>query len=524
MMEAGLLKSNFWQACPLLTSLISTLKTREPVKLIHKFFLAFFITNISLVGMMFVFIYMNFATEFNDFVEQEEQKHVARVRQQLIAIYSEVGSWQSITENTRLWRAIVEPNRKPIKPKADQQRDNANDAPPQAKQNDITNDLEPKPKQLPASLQWINLPEDLLKTGQRISLYDQNKQVVVGKPSLNDNSHIGPIILQNKVIGWIGLVPSRLVENSPAKAFLTAQLHNYFMITLLVILLAFIMAIVLSRHLIKPIKQIVAGTSELNKGNFASRIAPLTKDELGTLSHNFNELAYTLEQNQQMRFQWVSDTSHELRTPLTVLRSHLLAVQDGVFVADEKRIELLIKQVDNLNHIVDDLAQLAHSDTANLTYQAVKIDVVEVFKQTLESYTARFNEHELTVNSDELSSAGDCIVSGDKDRLQQLFANLLENTCRYTHQGGQVNISAHTVANKVELILQDSAPGVLPEDQRQLFERFYRVEKSRSREHGGSGLGLALCKQIVEAHGGTISLQNSPLGGLEVKIVLPLAG
>jgi two-component system sensor histidine kinase BaeS len=80
------------------------------------------------------------------------------------------------------------------------------------------------------------------------------------------------------------------------------------------------------------------------------------------------------------------------------------------------------------------------------------------------------------------------------------------------------------VANKVELVLQDSAPGVLPEDQRLLFERFYRVEKSRSREHGGSGLGLALCKQIVEAHGGTISLQNSPLGGLEVKIVLPLAG
>ena len=537
MTEAGLLKSNFWQDCPLLTCLIPTLKTRAPVKLIHKFFLAFFITNISLVGMMFVFIYMNFATGFNDFVEQEEQKHVARVRQQLIAIYSEAGSWQSITENTRLWRAIVEPNRKPIKPKANQQRDNTNglqrqaqlnnttsDTQQQASSNHIANNLEPKPKQLPASLQWINLPEDLLRTGQRISLYDQNKQVVVGKPNLNDNSHIGPIILQNKVIGWIGLVPSRLVDNSPAKAFLTAQLHNYFMITLLVILLAFIMAIVLSRHLIKPIKQIVAGTSELNKGNFTSRIDPLTKDELGTLSHNFNELAYTLEQNQQMRFQWVSDTSHELRTPLTVLRSHLLAVQDGVFVADEKRIELLIKQVDNLNHIVDDLAQLAHSDTANLTYQAVKIDVVEVFKHTLESYTARFNEHELTVNSDALSSAGDCIVSGDQDRLQQLFANLLENTCRYTHQGGQVNIGAHTVANKVELILQDSAPGVLPEDQRQLFERFYRVEKSRSREHGGSGLGLALCKQIVEAHGGTISLHNSPLGGLEVKIVLPLAG
>lgn len=451
---------------------------------------------------MFVFIYMNFASAFNNFVEQEEQKHVSSVKQQLISLYSEVDSWQSITQNMRLWRAIVEPNKTMVKPNP---------------QNDAD-------KQDPPSLLWITLPEDLLKTGQRISLYDQNKKVVVGKANINDNPHIETIILEDKVIGWIGLVPSRLVENSPATSFLTSQLHNYFMITLSVILLAFLMAILLSRHLMKPIQQIVAGTNELNKGNFSSRITQSTKDELGTLSNNFNELAYTLEQNQQMRFQWVSDTSHELRTPLTVLRSHLSAVQDGVFVADEKRIELLITQVDNLNHIVDDLAQLAHSDTANLTYRDVKVDVIAVCAQTLESYTARFKQHALRINSDALKNAVPCIVNGDKDRLQQLFANLLENTCRYTHQGGQVNIAVNIINNTVELRLQDSAPGVAPEDQTKLFERFYRVEKSRSREHGGSGLGLALCQQIVEAHDGKISVQNSPLGGLEVKLVLPLAG
>ena len=150
------------------------------------------------------------------------------------------------------------------------------------------------------------------------------------------------------------------------------------------------------------------------------------------------------------------------------------------------------------------------------------MDVIEVLQQTIENYTARFQEHKLAVNSDALKSAQPCIVRGDKDRLQQLFANLLENTCRYTHEGGQVNIKINTLNDKLALIIQDSAPGVSSKDQGKLFERFYRVEKSRNRNFGGSGLGLALCKKIVEAHGGDISLQDSPLGGLEVKVTLPV--
>ena len=456
---------------------------------------------------MFVFIYMNFSAEFNSFVEKAEQKHVTNVKQKLILFYTDADSWQPIAQDINLWRSIVDPEEKPVRTEANK------------------DDKKKKKTKLESpSLQWINHPEDLLKTGKRISLYDQDKKVVVGRTTLNENAQIEPILLQNEIIGWVGLVPSRRVKNSPAKAFLNAQFHNYFIFTLLVILLAFIMAIVVSRHLTKPIKQIVLGTNELTKGNFASRITPTTQDELGTLSNNFNELADTLEQNRHMRYQWMSDTSHELRTPLTVLRSHLLAVQDGVFVADENRINILISQVDNLNHIVDDIAQLSHSDTANLTYEDADIDLIAVFEQTLENYTARFEQQALTVNSDALKSAEQCIVRGDKDRLQQLFSNLLENTCRYTHKGGRVGITLNRNDNKVELVLQDSAPNVLPEDRSQLFERFYRVEKSRNREYGGSGLGLALSKQIVEAHGGHISLEDSPLGGLEVRISLPLAG
>ncbi len=459
-----------------------------------------------LVGLMFVFIYLTFSTGFNRFVEQEEQKHVNVVKQQLVELYGQSNSWQPISQNIQLWRSIVEQKAKPKElKKADK------DQPPKPKINSLS----------PAFL-WINLPPGSLKTGQRISLYNANEQVIVGRDYLRDNPQIEPILLNRNIIGWIGFEPSRLVESSPAKAFLTAQFHNYFMITLCVILLAFIVSIALSRHLMKPIRGIVAGTNALKSGDYSNRITSLTQDELGILSANFNELAETLEQNQKMRTQWVSDTSHELRTPLTVLRSHLLAVQDGVFVPDEKRIALLIKQTDNLSRIVDDLTQLAHSDATILTYTDKCLDIIQVFEGSLEDFALRFKQQGLVVHSVALKRAGKCMIRGDKERLHQLFINLLENTCKYTHPGGQLNIVVNKTDSQIELVLQDSAPGVSPEDQDKLFERFYRVEKSRHRGLGGSGLGLALCKQIVEAHSGDISLHSSPFGGLAVQICLPL--
>ncbi|MGJ8580722.1 MAG: ATP-binding protein, partial [Psychromonas sp.] len=466
------------------------------MKLIHKFFLAFFITNITLVGVMFVFIYLNFTTEFNHFVEKQEQKHFSEVKQQLTQFYAKANSWETIAYNNQLWRSIVEP----------QQKNNKNNT-------SLDNS--------PPSLLWLQLPGNLLKTGRRISLYNQQKNVIIGREKIDENPLIEPILVNNKVVGWMGLVPSKLSANSPAEAFLNAQLHNYIIITLLVIMLACLMAVLLSKHLTNPIQKIVVATNELNKGNFNSRITLLSQDELGTLSNNFNELANTLQENQQMRFQWVSDTSHELRTPLTVLRSHLIAVQDGVFVADNKRISLLLDQVNNLNLIVDDLSQLAHSDTASLHYHFKALDIAKLLQHTLSSYSARFTQCKLNVAPLNIDSAVNYQVYGDQERLQQLFINLLENVCRYTNQGGQLNIYLKQVNQYIELSFADSAPGVNKQEQEKLFDRFYRVEKSRSREHGGTGLGLALCQQITQAHKGRISLQDSPLGGLQVTLTLP---
>lgn len=476
------------------------------MKLIHKFFVAFFVTSMVLVSLMFVFMYLTFSTGFNHFVEKEEQKHVQTVKQHLIDYYQESKSWQAMSQDTRLWRSVV----------------GSQTPPNDSKKVSKGSLLKPKKEVSSPAFLWVKLPPGSLKTGQRISLYDINRNVVVGREAIDDNPQIETIMLNGHVIGWIGFEPSSLVESSPAKAFLSAQFHNYFMVALGVILLAFVVSIALSRHLMKPINAIVAGTNALKNGLYTTRMTLTTQDELSVLSNNFNELAYVLQQNEEMRSQWVSDTSHELRTPLTVLRSHLLAVQDGLFQPDEKRIALLIKQTDHLEHIVNDLTQLANSESATLIYKKAPINIIEVLNACIDDFSPRFEQQSLMVERDTLQKLPQMMVQGDQDRLQQLFVNLLENTCKYTQTAGKLCVHATQASHYVELVLEDSAPGVSSQDLQKLFDRFYRVEKSRHRDLGGSGLGLALCKQIVEAHGGEISLHNTSLGGLKVVVHLPL--
>ena len=273
-----------------------------------------------------------------------------------------------------------------------------------------------------------------------------------------------------------------------------------------------------------PIKQLMGGTNRLIAGNYKNRISKTSRDELGMLSDNVNVLAETLEKNQKNRYQWMSDTSHELRTPLTVLRAQLIAIQDGIFVADEKRVQLFIDEIDNLSHLVNDLYQLSSSDAGGLTYQKIELNPITLLITLIDNFNAKFEQHSLTIDYPSLERMHKdnlCIMLADKERLKQLFTNLLENSCRYTQSPGKVMISAHFDKHFIDIIIEDSAPSVASEAQQKLFDRFYRVEQSRNRNHGGSGLGLSLCKQIVEAHQGTITALDSSLGGLSIKISLP---
>jgi two-component system sensor histidine kinase BaeS len=210
-----------------------------------------------------------------------------------------------------------------------------------------------------------------------------------------------------------------------------------------------------------------------------------------------------------------------LRTPLAVLRGELEALQDGVRAPTPESLQSLQDEVAALSRLIDDLYELALADVGAQAYQMSELVLVDVVAAAAQSFKGRLAERQLQLQYD--VPAYPLRLSGDRLRLIQLCNNLLENSLRYTDAGGQLQLELRRQGQEALMSLQDSAPGVSAEFLPHLFERFYRPEASRSRAHGGAGLGLALCRSIVEAHGGSITAQPSALGGLHIQVRLPLS-
>jgi len=222
-----------------------------------------------------------------------------------------------------------------------------------------------------------------------------------------------------------------------------------------------------------------------------------------------------------MRRDFIADISHELRTPLGVLNGELEAVEDGVRPLDAATVGSLHAEVHTLNKLVSDLYDLSLSDAGALTYRKADVDVAELLQATADRLRDRFASRGLALSATLPRKAA--MVFGDERRLQQLIDNLCENSLRYTDAGGRLEIVLQADASRVTLAFSDTAPGVPDDALPRLFERFFRVDPSRNRAHGGAGLGLAICRNIAIAHDGTLSVAPSPLGGLRLVLTLPLA-
>ena len=275
---------------------------------------------------------------------------------------------------------------------------------------------------------------------------------------------------------------------------------------------------VLARVFLQPLKRVAAGTHRLAAGDYGTRVAVTSRDELGRLAEDFNRLAQALERNEELRRRFMADVSHELRTPIAVLRAGMEAIEDGVRPLTRDSVAALHGEVTALAKLVEDLYQLALSDVGALAYRKEPVEVAEVLEQATEPYAARLAARGLSVQK---QFASGLKVMADADRLGQAFRNLLENSARYTDAGGKVRVTARRNGTGVKIDFEDSSPGVPGDALPRLFERFYRVEGSRSRANGGAGLGLAIVRSVVEAHGGAIQASASSLGGLRVTIALP---
>jgi len=354
---------------------------------------------------------------------------------------------------------------------------------------------------------------------QRLTLLDASRGLVVGNPDLPDDTAVRPVIVDHRTVGWIARAPGRRLSSAADLSFQQEQLRAGWIIAGLALALAAFVAIVLARVFLLPLRRLAAATHRLSAGAYDTRVPVRSRDELGRLAEDFNRLAQALERNEQLRRRFMADVSHELRTPLAIVKGELEAIEDGVRPLSRESLASLNHEVAALGKLVDDLYQLALADIGALAYRKEALDLGALLQDAVESFGERFKQRQLTVEMQPAPAA----VFADGARLTQAFRNLLENSLRYTDPAGRIRISVQRERGQVVVLCEDSVPGVPADAMAHLFERFYRVEGSRSRANGGAGLGLAITRSIIEAHGGEITARASALGGLAVEIAIPAA-
>ena len=357
--------------------------------------------------------------------------------------------------------------------------------------------------------------------GARLVVLDAEKRAVMGPPMMNRELIMAPILGQGKIVGYLGINPLRNPLDNAGYNFVSELYQRFYLASAIMLILGSIVAFFLAKHFSRPIKDLAKAVHAIASGNYDRRVSVERGDELGQLAHDFNFLATTLEQNQRARERWIADISHELRTPLAVMRGELEAIQDGVRRPDLDSVNSLHHEVLVLAKIVNDLYELSLSDMGALNYKKETLHPNDVLAAVVHLFQPRVSQRDLVLEHvDKLPQ--DIGISGDRQRLTQLFSNLLENSCRYTNAGGTVRVTAEMHEDRAVITLEDSPPGVAPEMLPRLFDRMFRAEISRSRKHGGAGLGLAICKNIVEAHEGRLEAKPSSLGGLAVAISFPV--
>ena len=445
-----------------------------------------------LAGVLLVILSMGLATSwsfgrgFLGFINEQAMERMAQVVPRLATAYQREGNWDFLRNRPDRWFDVMRPD-------------------PDAAR--ATDDLRPP------------LASDLTGALFRIALLDKDKKRVTGYPAIGEDALVQPVVVNSETVGWLAVTPFQSVTEAGGERFQQYQLRTSLVIGVFSLLLAMLIAWWIARTLLEPVKRVAAATHRLASGDYSSRVAVASDDEVGQLSRDFNQLAYTLERNEKMRREFMADVSHELRTPLSVLRGELEAIEDGVRSLDQSSMKSLQGEVSMLSKLVDDLYELSLADVGALTYRKAPCLLNDLLENSLAMYRDRFTARQLQIDLELPRQPVELLA--DASRLQQLFSNLLENAVRYTDVNGTLRISVGVDRDTVRIDFLDSGPGVSADQLPRLFERFYRGESSRNREQGGAGLGLAICRSIANAHDGSLVADHSPYGGLWLILRLP---
>ncbi|WP_078381131.1 sensor histidine kinase [Sutcliffiella halmapala] len=286
----------------------------------------------------------------------------------------------------------------------------------------------------------------------------------------------------------------------------------------IIVFLLFLVGMKITNELVKPIKEMDLVAGKMAEGDFAKRVAVVGKDELSNLASSINTLSASLDEVEQKRREFLGNVSHELRTPISYLKGYSEAIVEGI-VDHKKYAEIIYKESDRMNRLVHDLLDLAELEGDTYPINQEPVIVSEVIHDVVERFELKLAEKQISIET-ELDEA--IIVKGDRDRIDQVLTNLISNAIRYSLEQKEIRMTLKQQKDKAIFIIQDQGVGIPEKDLSHIFERFYRVNKARTRQDGGTGLGLSIVQQIVKKHEGEVKIESVESKGTTVTITLPI--
>lgn len=267
----------------------------------------------------------------------------------------------------------------------------------------------------------------------------------------------------------------------------------------------------LSRRIVAPVQNLADASLNIANGNYSERVQVSGSDEIAKLAERFNQMASQLEQVETMRRQLIGDVTHELRTPLTSIKGYMEGLVDGVLPSNAETFNQIHREADRLSRLVDDLQELSRVESKAYSLDIRSVSVSSLVQTILKRLSPQATAKRITLRSSLPANLEP--VLADEDRITQVLVNLAANAIQYTPEGGEVLVSAFQRGNEIHISVKDTGIGIPQEHLTKIFTRFYRVDKSRSRNAGGgSGIGLTIARHIVEAHGGRICVESKGEG------------
>lgn len=456
--------------------------------LVVKLTLAFLL--VGLIGAFFVALYVNqhTQTQFNQLILDQNQQDLVN---NLTSFYQINNSWEGV-------ETVFRPSF---------------NTPPQSPEG-----MEPVPNEFS--------PLEVRRT--QFTLVNADGEVIFGDFRGKNGMQITaeqyekgvPIKNESETIAWLLFNPvfDRWRPGTPEGNFLTnvnrATVYSAAGAAIVALLLGGVLAFTMTRSL----RELTNATQIIAKGELGHQVKVRSKDEIGTLADSFNQMSTELARSNNLRRQMTADIAHDLRTPLSVILGYSEALNDGKFTGSQEIFEVIHTEAMHLSHLVDDLKTLSLADAGELPLARQETSPLNLLKYTATAHQIEAQKRDITIKVDAPADLPRIFV--DVERMSQVLGNLVSNALRYTSDGGEIELSACIQDGKVNLQVSDNGAGISPESIPYIFERSFRGDTARVQQTGEAGLGLAISKSLVEAHGGVISVESELGKGTTFTIII----